>query len=98
MDAADALRLTNVTRTFAHSAGDVTAVAGASLRLGVGEVVAVIGPSGSGKTTLLHIAGTIDRPTTGTVVVDGHDATAMDAAKPRLCAGGASGSCSKRST
>ena len=77
MDAADALHLTNVTRTFAHAAGDVTAVAGASLRLGVGEVVAVIGPSGSGKTTLLHIAGTIDRPTTGTVVVDGRDATAM---------------------
>ncbi|KUN18817.1 ABC transporter ATP-binding protein [Streptomyces antibioticus] len=53
--------------------GGVTALDRVSLRVGKGELLAVVGPSGSGKSTLLHIMGTLDRPTTGTVRVDGHD-------------------------
>jgi putative ABC transport system ATP-binding protein len=42
-----------------------------------GELLAIVGPSGSGKTTLLQIMGTLDRPTTGTVHIDGRDTTRM---------------------
>jgi len=51
----------------------VAAVAGASLRIGRGERVSVVGPSGSGKSTLLHILGTLDRPTRGSVRIEGEE-------------------------
>ncbi len=53
--------------------GGVTALAGASLDVAAGELVAIAGPSGSGKSTLLTIAGTLERPTSGTVHIAGHD-------------------------
>ena len=58
--------------------GDVVALADVSLTIVSGEAVAVVGPSGSGKTTLLHLMGTLDRPSSGRVVVDGHDTATMD--------------------
>jgi putative ABC transport system ATP-binding protein len=48
------------------------------LRILEGELVAVVGPSGSGKTTLLQVMGTLDRPTSGSVVISGVETTAMD--------------------
>jgi putative ABC transport system ATP-binding protein len=53
--------------------GGVTALKDVSLRIGDGELVAVVGPSGSGKSTLLHLVGTLDRPSYGTVRIAGHD-------------------------
>lgn len=53
--------------------GGVTALAGVSLAIRSGELVAIVGPSGSGKTTLLQIMGTLDRPSRGEVVIDGFD-------------------------
>jgi putative ABC transport system ATP-binding protein len=55
--------------------GGVEALRGVDIRIEHGELVAIVGPSGSGKTTLLQIMGTLDRPTEGTVMVDGHDAS-----------------------
>ncbi len=55
----------------------VTALAGVDLRIGAGELAAIIGPSGSGKSTLLHVMGTLERPTAGVVRVAGQDTSAM---------------------
>ncbi|WP_225987018.1 ABC transporter ATP-binding protein [Streptomyces spectabilis] len=62
------LELTGVSKTY----GDVHALTGADLVVRRGELLAVVGPSGSGKSTMLNIMGTLDRPTSGTVRVDGH--------------------------
>ncbi|HYW26931.1 MAG TPA: ABC transporter ATP-binding protein [Terriglobales bacterium] len=52
-----------------------------SLRIEEGELLAIVGPSGSGKTTLLHVMGTLDRPTSGEVLVAGQAVTALDDAE-----------------
>ena len=57
--------------------GDVAALCGVSLRITAGDLLAIVGPSGSGKSTLLNIMGTLDKPTTGTVTVAGHDVAAL---------------------
>jgi putative ABC transport system ATP-binding protein len=55
----------------------VQALRTVDLRINAGERVAVVGPSGSGKTTLLHLLGTLERPSAGTLRVDGHDVAAL---------------------
>jgi putative ABC transport system ATP-binding protein len=66
--------LEEVTRTYA---GGVAALAGVSLTVQRGEMAAIVGPSGSGKSTMLNVIGTLDRPTSGRVVIDGHDVAAL---------------------
>jgi putative ABC transport system ATP-binding protein len=57
--------------------GGVEALRGVSLRVGGGELLAVVGPSGSGKSTLLHIMGTLERPTSGRLEVAGQDVAGL---------------------
>ncbi|MCX4663570.1 ABC transporter ATP-binding protein [Streptomyces uncialis] len=68
------VRFDHVSKTYP---GGVRAVEDVDLTLGRGELVAVVGPSGSGKSSLLNLMGTLDRPTTGRVLVDGHDTAAL---------------------
>ena len=55
----------------------VTALRDASLTIDEGEFVAIVGPSGSGKSTLLQLIGKLDRPSSGTIRVDGHDVSKL---------------------
>ena len=76
-----ALELRGVAKEFTGT----RALRGVDLSIRPGELVAVVGASGSGKSTLLHIAGTLERPSTGTVLVAGQDVAALpDAALSRL--------------
>jgi putative ABC transport system ATP-binding protein len=68
------VELARVSKTYP---GGVTALREVDLRIGYGELVAVVGPSGSGKSTMLHLVGTLDKPSTGTVRIDGHDVSAL---------------------
>lgn len=73
-----AIRFVDVWKIYRMGKIEFPALKGVNLSIGSGEFVAVVGPSGSGKSTLLHIAGTLDRPTSGKVFIDGIDASAMD--------------------
>jgi len=68
------IELAGVTKTYP---GGVTAVRSVDLAVEYGELVAIVGPSGSGKSTMLHLIGTLDRPSRGTVKIDGHDVATL---------------------
>ena len=68
------LALEAVTRRYP---GGVAALDLVSLTVARGELLAIVGPSGSGKSTLLNVMGTLDRPTSGTVRIDGQDVTEL---------------------
>lgn len=67
------LELKNINKSF----GSLQVLDNVSATFGRGEVVSIVGPSGAGKTTLLQIAGTLDKPDSGSVVYDGVDVSAM---------------------
>jgi putative ABC transport system ATP-binding protein len=64
------VELADVSKTYP---GGVHALRDVTLTIGYGELVGIVGPSGSGKSTLLHLIGTLDRPSTGAVSIDGYE-------------------------
>lgn len=73
------LELVNMTKRFGEGHLAVDAVTDVSMTVDAGELVAVMGPSGSGKTTLLSLAGGLDHPTSGSVLVEGGDLARLGA-------------------
>jgi lipoprotein-releasing system ATP-binding protein len=70
-DKGPTLELRAVAHSYPQGTGRLEVLRGASLSVKAGEIVALIGPSGSGKSTLLHIAGLLEHPQSGEVVIDG---------------------------
>ena len=75
----DTLTLTDVSHKYGHGDLRVRALDGISLTVRAGELVAVMGPSGSGKSTLLGIAGGLEHPSSGEVIVDGTPLRSLNA-------------------
>ncbi len=67
----------DVTRIYGRGRNWVIALDAVNMEVTEGEFVAIVGPSGSGKTTLLNILGALDRPTRGSVIIDGVDTTTL---------------------
>jgi putative ABC transport system ATP-binding protein len=74
-----ALEFVDIVKSFGRGPTEVRAVSGISLTVAPGEMVAIMGPSGCGKSTLLHLAGALEDPSAGRVLVDGRDLATLDA-------------------
>ncbi|MCP9447088.1 MAG: ABC transporter ATP-binding protein [Nitrospira sp.] len=67
------IKVVDLYKSFSMGAYDVPVLKGINLEIRRGELIAIIGASGAGKSTLLHILGTLDKPSSGTVIFDGQD-------------------------
>jgi lipoprotein-releasing system ATP-binding protein len=84
-DQAPTLRLEHLERAYAQGERLIEVLKGASASFHPGEAVALLGPSGAGKSTLLHIAGLLERPDRGAVIIDGVDCGSLgDAERTRM--------------
>ncbi len=81
---APALELRGLRRVFKSGTAEITVLDGADLALMPGEVVALVGPSGAGKSTLLHLAGLLERPDAGAVLIGGQDCGSLSDPKRTL--------------
>lgn len=72
------LEARGLTKRYRRGDAEVTGVEELDLRLAAGEFVALVGPSGCGKSTLLHLCGAMDRPTSGSVTLEGQAVGALD--------------------
>jgi len=67
------IETSNLSKIYHKGGGDIRALDGVDVEVADGEFLTILGPSGSGKTTLLYMMGALDRPTSGTVILDGSD-------------------------
>ncbi|MBV8131113.1 MAG: ABC transporter ATP-binding protein [Alphaproteobacteria bacterium] len=72
------LELRGVRRIFRQATAELVVLNGIDLVLRSGEIVALVGPSGAGKSTMLHIAGLLERPDGGAVLIDGQDCARLN--------------------
>ena len=72
------LEISGLTRDFPTRGEPLQVLKGVDLQVSAGETLAIVGPSGCGKSTLLHILGTLDIPTSGTMILDGTDPFQLD--------------------
>lgn len=77
------IKLSHIEKTYAGASGPVHALKGIDLDIARGEIYGIIGLSGAGKSTLVRCINLLERPTAGTVTVDGRDMTALTAAELR---------------
>ena len=71
------IELQNVEKIYQSEDVKTVALTGINLKMNKAERMAIIGPSGCGKSTLLHLIGCLDRPTKGTILIDGIDITKL---------------------
>jgi lipoprotein-releasing system ATP-binding protein len=76
-ETAPALELRGICRSFRTGGTEISVLNGVDLDLRQGEIVALVGPSGAGKSTLLHIAGLLERPDFGAVLIGGRDCSRL---------------------
>ena len=72
------LEIAGLRRVYDTGQGPLEVLRDASLSVAAGEIVGLVGPSGSGKSSLLHAAGLLERPTAGTIRIEGQDCGALD--------------------
>ncbi len=85
MQPAPALELRGIARSYSEGAGRLDIFRDLDLAVHAGEIVALVGPSGAGKSSLLHIAGLLEAPTAGEVLIAGQNCSALDdAARTRI--------------
>jgi len=73
----DILKIDNVSRFFGDGEGRIDVLKDASFAMKKGEIIALVAPSGTGKSTLLHLAGLLEKPDSGNVVIAGKDCGAL---------------------
>jgi lipoprotein-releasing system ATP-binding protein len=71
------LEIRDLSKSFDHNGNKIDVLKGLHLDVNQGEMCAVVGESGAGKSTFLHVVGTLDKPTSGTIAVNGDNVTAM---------------------
>jgi putative ABC transport system ATP-binding protein len=71
------IQLQNIVKTYPMGKGVLKVLQGVDLKVAKGEMVAIMGPSGSGKSTLLNMIGLLDRPTSGTYLLDGKEVSRL---------------------
>ena len=77
----NALEMNNVKKVFGSGHTQITALKGIDFAVQPGEFVSIIGPSGSGKSTFLTIAGGLQTPSSGSILINGHDFTNLNEKK-----------------
>ncbi len=71
------IELQNISKIYKNGEIETVALKNINLKINKGEFISIMGPSGSGKSTLMHIIGLLDRPTSGTYILDGQDVSKL---------------------